>query len=333
MPEDLQAIIDRAKNGTLTLADLQILAAAIQAGQITLATGRQAVSIGGDTSESIILTGNSNQINTGFTLEQLRLIIQELQTFRAPHSNGADNDEQSTDNLLFRSLSIDLTILETINTRLEVIEEIYQAGYLSDSQKQELRQLYHSLQSFSSLNQNLQQITEQADRLIQASVASMRLQLNAFRLSGTTLTEESYTNLSPAELECQQSEAKIFQTFINRLEDSRLGAEWIEKSMEMLIKHASNTTLKQFPDLKNSSQLDDFRLSLKQFLEQVNFSLYWGTYEILDSPEIPLIFNVEHYEIAFRSIKETIPKRLRSETIQEIEACIDYLIGRLRFYE
>ena len=62
MPENLQAIIDRAKSGTLTPTDIQALVAAIQAGQVTLATGQQAVAIGGSAAESIILTGSNNQV-------------------------------------------------------------------------------------------------------------------------------------------------------------------------------------------------------------------------------------------------------------------------------
>jgi len=62
MPENLQAIIDRAKTGALTPTDIQALVAAIQSGQVTLATGQQAVAIGGSAAESIILTGSNNQV-------------------------------------------------------------------------------------------------------------------------------------------------------------------------------------------------------------------------------------------------------------------------------
>ena len=62
MAEDLQAAIDRAKTGVLTPTDIQALVSAIQAGQVTLATGQQAVAIGGSAAESIILTGSNNQV-------------------------------------------------------------------------------------------------------------------------------------------------------------------------------------------------------------------------------------------------------------------------------
>jgi len=62
MAEDLQAVIDRTKTGALTPTDIQALVAAIQAGQVTLATGQQAVAIGGSAAESIILTGSNNQV-------------------------------------------------------------------------------------------------------------------------------------------------------------------------------------------------------------------------------------------------------------------------------
>ena len=62
MPEDIQAIIDRAKSGTLAPADIPALVASIRSGQVTLATGQQAVAIGGSAAESIILTGSNNQV-------------------------------------------------------------------------------------------------------------------------------------------------------------------------------------------------------------------------------------------------------------------------------
>ncbi len=63
MTEDLQAIVDRAKTGTLTPADLQTLAAAIQSGQVTLATGARAIGIGRSADGSLLTTGNNNHIN------------------------------------------------------------------------------------------------------------------------------------------------------------------------------------------------------------------------------------------------------------------------------
>jgi hypothetical protein len=77
MTEDLQTIVDRAKTGTLTPADLQALAAAIQSGQVTLATGQKSVGIGGSADEAIIMTGNHNIIlNVPDTAAVLKILQQ-----------------------------------------------------------------------------------------------------------------------------------------------------------------------------------------------------------------------------------------------------------------
>ncbi len=54
MEDDWKEVCDRAKDGTLTSADFQMLASAIQSGQLTWATGRQAVGIGGSADKAII---------------------------------------------------------------------------------------------------------------------------------------------------------------------------------------------------------------------------------------------------------------------------------------
>lgn len=337
MLDELGAIIERLNTKTLTDSDIDLLCQILkrnvtqdvsQSGKFNLAVGEGRVIHVGDH-------------YSGATPEQIRIVIRELvQELRAlqptyPHSphQSIETSGRITDDPPFRKLVLDPTTLEAINVRLEIIEEIYNAGYLSEVHQQDLTQLKHHIQSFSNLNQEFQSIAEQGDRLIQEAITAMQLQLDALKLSGKTLAEEAQLELSPAELECQRVETAIFQTFVNRLEDSRLGADWIGKNIELLIRCASNEIVRRFPDLNASDQaVNDFKFSLKQFLEQVNLCLYWGSYDILDSPEIPLVFNIECYETAFRAMKELIPERLNQEAIKEIEACLDYLIGRLSTY-
>lgn len=332
LPDELSKIFERIAINQHTDADLEGLRQWLGgSGQSVLQSGKYAVSLG---QGQDIHVGDRY---TGVTLEQIRLIIQELSLLQTSQVNSSFDTAQDsgrvTDNSPFRKLVLDPTTLKAINERLDVLEEIERTGYLPATQQPELMKLKQHLQNFNALNQDLQSIAEQGDRLIQEAVAAMRLQLDALKLSGKTLTEETQAKLSIGELKCQQAENEIFQAFTNRLEDSRAGADWITSSMELLINYATKVTLKQFPNLNASEQaIDDFRFSLKQFFEQVSFSLYWGSYEILDSPEIPLIFNVEQYETAVQAIKSSISKDLPSETVQEIETCLDYLIERLRFY-
>ena len=160
----------------------------------------------------------------------------------------------------------------------------------------------------------------------------MRLQLNALKLAWQTMPED--IKASVPEMECQQIEATIFERFVHGLEDSRVGSEWIENNIDSLQNYAHHAVIKAFPELNAIDQsISDFKLSLKHFLQHISLSLYWGTYKVLDSPNIPLVLGVEQYETAFRAMKESISPRLRSETIQAIEESLDYLIDRLKFYE
>ena len=89
MPEDLQAIIDRAKIGTLTAIDIQALVAAIQSGQVTLATGQQAVGIGGSADEAIIMTGSHNVVlNVADTEAVLKILPQLNPTTPSPQPSA-----------------------------------------------------------------------------------------------------------------------------------------------------------------------------------------------------------------------------------------------------
>ena len=242
------------------------------------------------------------------------------------------DSEKFADNLPFKKLIIAPSTVEKINRRMEIIEEIYHADYLPVPQQSELRKLKQLLQTFNTLNQDLQNIAERGDRLIQESVAAMRLHLNALKLAGQTMPED--IKASVPEMECQQIEATIFERFVHGLEDSRVGAEWIINNIESLQNHAYNVVIKSFPELNTTDQaIGDFRLSLKHFLQHINLSLYWGTYEVLDSLNIPLVLGTKQYETAFRAMKESISPRLRSETIQAIEESLNYLIDRLKFYE
>jgi hypothetical protein len=299
--------------------------------ELTAALGERAVAIGGNVTNANIFTGNQ----TGATAEQIRSVIQELWVMRGLHpgliSDNTQNTEDTAEDMYFRPITLDLSTLDAISARIEIIQEIYQTGYLPTPYQDELRNFYNRLQSFNSLNRNLQDLVEHSDRLIERAVKAMNLQLDAFRLASEKITESVLSQEHESELECQQKMAQIFQAFINRLEDSRNGADWIDRNKKMLIDRASSEIFKQFPTLDLCEQIrDDFKFSLRQFLEQVVSCLYLGSYAILDSPGIPLVLEIEQYEAAFQFMKSSAPERLRNETIQEINECFDYLIERLQ---
>jgi hypothetical protein len=65
MSEDVQAIqkvLDRIVAGGRNEADMIAIAAAIESGRVMLASGERAISIGGDATNSVNITGNDNQV-------------------------------------------------------------------------------------------------------------------------------------------------------------------------------------------------------------------------------------------------------------------------------
>jgi hypothetical protein len=333
MLEDQGDITERLRRGTLTEEDIQQLSRLLEpvSSQSIEQSGKFNVSLGKGTHVQI------GDVSHGVTLEQIRLIIQEISTLRSTSIDSSNSsvseNADSIKDLPLRKLVLDFATVETINAKLAIIKEIYEAGYWPTIQQPELQDLKQRLRSLNALSEDLQTLAEQGDRLIEAATEAMRSQLDALKLASQDLTKAAQSGASTADLECQQEEAQTFQTFVTRLDDSRAGADWITNNTKALVDYACKQLRPQFLSLNLPDQtIKDFRLSLKHFLEQVSFSLYWGTYEILDSPEIPLVLDNELYEQAFRLMKEGVSTQLCPETLQEIEQCFNYLFERLPFY-
>lgn len=332
MLEDQSDILERLRNRTLTDTDIQDLLHLLQHNvqQDISQSGKYGVALG---------QGDNNHIGdvyNGLTLDDIRALIQEiiaLQTTTHDSSTDLKDPDLSIDDVSFRKLVLDQSTLNAINRQLGLIEEIWNAGCLPPSQQENLTQLIHRLSVFHTLNEELQTLAEQGNALIKQATNEMRLQLDALKLSSQKLTTAAQAQMSDHDLVCQQEEVEIFHAFSNRLEDSRAGAALIGKNNILLAKYACKKLHSKLEKLGVSAKgIEEFEFSLKQFLEQVEFSLYWGSYQILNSPEIPLIVDIELYEEAFRLIRKGIPKQLRPETTEEINKCFDYLIERLEFY-
>lgn len=63
--DQLRIIVERLTAGTATENELKLLREAVNSGQATLATGDQAVAVGGALSNSVIITGNGNIVLHG----------------------------------------------------------------------------------------------------------------------------------------------------------------------------------------------------------------------------------------------------------------------------
>jgi CII-binding regulator of phage lambda lysogenization HflD len=69
---DIQAILQRVISGHASQAEQQAIVDAIQAGQVTLASGDRSVSIGGNAPSAIVITGDNTVIVQGQAADQLQ---------------------------------------------------------------------------------------------------------------------------------------------------------------------------------------------------------------------------------------------------------------------
>jgi hypothetical protein len=61
--DELRAALERVARQEETAGDLQLLRQALSTGEITAATDKGAVAIGGDASDLAVITGNGNVVN------------------------------------------------------------------------------------------------------------------------------------------------------------------------------------------------------------------------------------------------------------------------------
>jgi HEAT repeat protein len=93
-PSDLQQALQRLQNGTDTSADLEAVRAALQANLITLAPAARAVTVGGNSEGTVIVTGDGNtvQVLHGAAAEKLRQI--EIDDLTARYLRAVADDWQ-----------------------------------------------------------------------------------------------------------------------------------------------------------------------------------------------------------------------------------------------
>src|SRR5256885_303430 len=80
--DSLKAALLRLATGNATDAELEIVQRALEKDQITLATGEQAVAVGGNVNDAVIVTGDENIVLViqGLNAEILRTAIKQMQT-------------------------------------------------------------------------------------------------------------------------------------------------------------------------------------------------------------------------------------------------------------
>jgi hypothetical protein len=327
-PDDLGAIIDLIEANAHTIEDLKVLRQLLGKGdrQAISQLGKYNVNVGEGTSLEI-----GDRIYVEWNDKAIQALIGAIQSGIA----NSKQTEQTGEEEELEKLVLDIQSIELINLKLKAVEDINQVAQLPEKQKEEFIFLKREVRSLSDLNRNLKQTAKKAQKLFQAAVESLEAKLEELKLSKQSLVEVGLQQEHDYQIEILTIQIDIAKQFETSLEDGKEASTWLDKNLSQLARSAGKQALEQCAVIKctaSQKQVDDFYFSIEQFLEQVSHCLSWGRYNVLDSPDIPLIFDISAYEIAFSYIKKMLPHHLSDESIEQLEDYIDYLIHRLIYY-
>ncbi|WP_155523609.1 hypothetical protein [Nodosilinea nodulosa] len=237
-------------------------------------------------------------------------------------------------------LKVDSEQIKQVNSDLRLIENFDKKGYLSTTQQNAFTILKQEIHSLNDFNYRLDKLHSAAKSLLEEGKENLVKKIESLRIESEKLLNPSAIEKLVQERRCKQSELKILEDFIQDLEESAGIAVWIDRTRKALAKRFGREALKAFPDIESSTnpeKVSYFCFSIYQFLEQISHCLKWGRHDILDSPEIPLVFDHRVYAAAFSLIKDAIDRdmsgRFDAASRKLASDCIDYLISQLPFYE
>jgi hypothetical protein len=238
----------------------------------------------------------------------------------------------------FEPLTINVDKLGKFNSDLEFVCHLATQGFLTESQKTAFSAIKHKVHSLNDFNEQLDNLHLAAKGLLEETKLGLKQRIQELKQKGEELLDVQSLESIAKEQECKAKELKLLEDFMGELEDSEKIAQWIDSKRKYLAKHFGRQAIKAFPAISqeaDAEQVSRFCFSIYQFLEQIVHSLKWGRYNILDNPEIPLVFDHVVYEKAFVLIQETIdtsvPSRFSTKSKQSALNCINYLIEQLPF--
>lgn len=327
-PDDLGAIIDRIEANTHTPEDLKVLRQLLGKGdrETISQLGKYNVNVGEGTSLEI-----GDRVYVEWSDKAIQALTGAIQTLPLTGRQA----EQTAEEEELEELDLDVQSIKLINSRLKAVEEIRKVGQLSEKQEEEFNALKKQVNSLSRLDRELKQTAKRTQSLLRRAVQSLEEKLEDINLSKQELIGVSYQQDYNAKIEFIKSQIEIIKQFEIDLEIGRDASDWLDKNIAQLAESAGKRALNRCPEIKSTAspeQIDDFYFSLEQFLEQVSHCLSWGRYNILDSPEIPLAFDIHVYKLAFSFIKEMLPSHLSEDITEQIKDYIVYIIKRLPYY-
>jgi hypothetical protein len=280
MVDGLQELLRRIETGNFDEEDMRAIASAIQSKQIILATGQQAIGVGGNIAGSSINTGNDNisgnnnqVIKNGLSAEDLRLILQELKSFQT-QGNSVQHDSQGSDQDAFNFnnepliLVIDSEIVERINAHLAAIEELQKVGQLPDIQRVSFRQLKEEICSLQKLDKQLNNLADMASQILQDAIKSLEGELRELAASSEDILYDARSQI------CLQEQIDILIEFQRLLGEGKVVARWLERQrLQNLAEQLVQYALDNYPHIKETAsprRLEAFCFSIEQILERLS---------------------------------------------------------------
>ncbi|MBE9180431.1 toll/interleukin-1 receptor domain-containing protein [Oculatella sp. LEGE 06141] len=231
-------------------------------------------------------------------------------------------------------LELDSGMVEKTNSSLESIERISKENQLSPEQEQTFNDLKARIKLF---NRDLEEIAQKAETLIADVEKSL-----ANKLENLSTSAQSILGHYPPERDSNnekillEKQLEIIRNLRINLSDGKDVVDWLNQTRSQTAKNITEYALSAHPNLQNRTSLEkeNFHLLIEKLLERISHCLTWGRTTILDSLELPLVFNddIDVYETALNCIIPESPRRLSNEGIKQLEEVITYLIRKLPHY-
>lgn len=299
--------------------------------ELTIAVGNGSVAISGSAAESVILTGSNNQvIRNGFGVEEIRAIVQELQSHQTQsRPTDARPPDQTFENEPL-VLIIEPAMVELINSRLAVIEELQKSGQLSSPQQVEFNSLRGKIYSFKEINQELELLANSFDRILKEAVISLTTKLRELDNSRGESLLEARSQV------CLREQIELLTQFQTQLGDGKTVAYWLNRRRSQhLAQELGKRALDTHPKIKetvSSRRIEAFYFSIGQFLDQLSHCLTWGRANSLTNSGTPVVLDDKVYVTAFEYLKSLIPEHLPDAGIEQLKEYVDYLVKNLPNY-
>jgi hypothetical protein len=225
-------------------------------------------------------------------------------------------------------LEVDAALVERINATLQSIKNLDDDEHLSEDQKGTFDILKEEVRSLNNTRQTLTDIANSAQLLLEGAKRSLKAKIESLIGEGYQLVDSPISD----SIECMSQYLKILEQLKMDLEEGREAADWLNENRKRLAKQFGRKALCSFPKIQanaSDEEVSFFCFTLNQFLEQIAHCLQWGRYNILNSPDIPLVFDSKVYIKALEIIQKDVPPHLTEEARQQVQDCINYLIERL----